>query len=435
MAYGFRGVQGATCPAPGDRRAPGVKCMSLWVQKFGGTSVGTPDRIKVVAERIASHGAQGRQLVVVVSAMGDSTDDLLDLARKVSSRPSEREMDMLLATGEQVSIALLAMALEDIGVPAISLTGPQAGIRTDMVYGKGRIQDIDTKRMKKALADGQVVIVAGFQGINAEQDITTLGRGGSDLTAVALAAALKAEICEIYTDVDGVYTADPRIVPEARRMDTISYDECLELASLGARVLQSRSVEFAKKYNVPLRVLSSFKEGKGTVVMAAKKVMESIVVRGAALDLSEAKLTVTDVPDEPGVAARLFAEMSKANINVDMIVQNTSEAGKTDISFTIPRNDVEKAIKALQPVTAEIGIGGIAQPRNIAKLSIVGIGMRSHTGVAAKMFSILGELRINIDMISTSEIKLSVVIDEARAEDALKAVHTAFGLGKGSEED
>jgi len=404
--------------------------MGFIVQKYGGTSVGTPERIRSVASRIAEQARQGHRIVVVVSAMGDSTDTLLELAGKVNPNPSDREMDMLLATGEQVSIALLAMALQAANIPAISFTGAQAGIRTDMVYGKGKIQGIDADRIRKALDRGQVVIVAGFQGINAEQDITTLGRGGSDLTAVALAAALKADICEIYTDVDGIYTADPRLVPGARRLDVISYDETLELASLGAQVLQSRSVEFAKKYSVPLRVLSSFERGKGTVVMAENEVMEAVVVRGVALNCAEAKLTMLGVPDQPGIAAAVFGALADNHVNVDMIVQNTSEEGKTDISFTVPRSDVKRSLSALETVSAGIGAKGISSPRNIAKLSIVGIGMRSHTGIASKLFQILAERKINIDMISTSEIKVSVVIDEQGAQDALRLVHQAFELDR-----
>jgi len=407
--------------------------MGFIVQKYGGSSVKDAERIQVVAGRIAEEAREGHQVVVVVSAMGDSTDRLLELAKQVNPSPPDREMDMLLATGEQVSIALLAMALQAVGIPALSLTGPQAGIRTDRVYGKGKIQGIDTNRIRKALDEGQAVIVAGFQGINAEQDITTLGRGGSDLTAVALAAALKADICEIYTDVDGIYTADPRIVPEARKLDVISYDEALELASLGAKVLQSRSVEFGKRYNVPLRVLSSFKQGKGTVVMAENEVMEAVVVRGAALNTDEAKLTVLDVPDRPGMAAAVFSALADQHINVDMIVQNTSEEGETDISFTVPRTDVRKSLDALQRVAEEVGAQGVSSPKNIAKLSIVGIGMRSHTGIASKLFAVLAEHEINIDMISTSEIKVSVVIEEEGAEEALRVVHRAFELDKSDE--
>ena len=403
--------------------------MSLIVQKYGGTSVGNPERIKQVAARVARYRAQGDQIVVVVSAMSGVTDNLIKMANAVMSMPSEREMDMLLATGEQTTIALTAMALHSIGVPAASLTGSQAGIVTDGVHTKAKIQNIAPQKIHALLDSGNVVIVAGFQGQTEEGQITTLGRGGSDLTAIALAAALKADLCQIYTDVDGVYTADPRIVPAARKLAEISYDEMLELASLGAKVMQSRSVEFAKKYGVIFEVRSSLNENPGTIVKEETMSMEDHIIRGVSLDKNQAKVTVVGVPDRPGVAARIFKALGDAAINVDMIVQNVSrkaDSPSTDLSFTMDKPDLLKARKVIEGLQSELGCSQIESDENIAKLSIVGVGMRSHSGVAAKMFETLAHNGINIDMISTSDIKISVVIALDKGEQAMRAVHTAF---------
>jgi aspartate kinase len=401
--------------------------VALVVQKYGGSSVASPERIKAVAKRVLDSQRAGNDVVVVVSAMGNTTDELIKLAHTITDRPPERELDMLLSTGEQVSIALLAMAIDSFGGKAVSFTGHQVGILTDSAYTKARIIRIKgTKRIRKELAKGKVVIVAGFQGVNAEDDITTLGRGGSDTTAVALAAALSADRCEIYTDVDGVYTADPRIVPDAKRIDSISYDEMLELASLGAKVLQARSVEFAKKHGVVIHVMSSFSEGGGTVVMEPTSDMERVVVRGVALDEDQAKITVLSVPDRPGIAAKLFSEIGKANIVVDIIVQNAGEGGTTDISFTVPKSELRKALEITERVASEIGARGVTFDDRVAKLSVVGIGMRSHSGVAARMFEALAERGINIEMISTSEIKISCIIKADRAVEATRAVHDKF---------
>src|SRR6266481_414547 len=401
----------------------------LIVQKYGGTSVANTERIKNVAARVATYRAKGEQIVVVVSAMSGVTDDLITLAREIMPLPSEREMDMLLATGEQTTIALTAMALHAIGVEAISLTGAQAGILTDGVHTKAKIQDITPKQVHALLDQGKVVIVAGFQGQTLEGQVTTLGRGGSDLTAIALSASLKADLCQIYTDVDGVYTADPRIVPSARKLEEISYDEMLELASLGAKVMQSRSVEFAKKFGVIFEVRSSLNENPGTIVKEETKSMEGIVVRGVSLDKNQAKVTLVAVPDKPGVAARIFKAIGDANVNVDMIVQNISHgSGKpaTDLSFTVDKPDLLKAQKVIDGLKKEIGFGEVIATDNIGKLSIVGVGMKSHSGVAGKMFEILAREGVNIDMISTSEIKISVVVDLAKGDQAMKAVHAAF---------
>ncbi|MEY2408789.1 MAG: aspartate kinase [Verrucomicrobiota bacterium] len=402
--------------------------MALIVQKYGGTSVGNPDRIKNVAARVNRHRAQGDQVVVVVSAMSGVTDGLIKMAREIMPLPSEREMDMLLATGEQTTIALTAMALHALDVPAASLTGAQAGITTDGVHTKARIQNISPKEVHKLLDAGNVVIVAGFQGQTSEGQITTLGRGGSDLTAIALASALKADLCQIYTDVDGVYTADPRVVPNARKLAEISYDEMLELAGLGAKVMQSRSVEFAKKFGVLFEVRSSLNDNPGTLVKEETVNMEGVVVRGVALDKNQAKVTLAHVPDRPGAAARIFKAIGDAAINVDMIVQTASHgtSGATDISFTTDKADLLKARKILEGIQKEAGFREIIPAENIGKLSIVGVGMRSHTGVAAKLFEILAQTGVNIDMISTSEIKISVVIDLAHGEAAMKAVHAGF---------
>jgi aspartate kinase len=403
--------------------------MALIVQKFGGTSVGNPERIKNVAARVARSQRDGHKVVVVVSAMSGVTDNLIKLAKEIMPLPSEREMDVLLATGEQTTIALTAMALHAIGLKAMSLTGAQAGITTDGVHTKAKIQNITPKRIHQLLDDGQVVIVAGFQGETPDGQITTLGRGGSDLTAIALAAALKADLCQIYTDVDGVYTADPRIVPGARKLPEISYDEMLELASLGAKVMQSRSVEFAKKFGVLFEVRSSLNDNPGTIVKEETRSMEDVVIRGVSLDKNQAKVTLVRVPDQPGVAARVFKALGDAAINVDMIVQNVSHgSGKpsTDISFTVEKADLLKAQKVIEGLRAQVGFGEVIASEKIGKLSIVGVGMKSHSGVAGKMFDVLAKEGVNIDMISTSEIKISVVIELAKGEAAMKAVHAAF---------
>src|SRR5579863_9113611 len=400
--------------------------MALIVQKYGGTSVGSPERIKNVAARVAKYRAKGDQIVVVVSAMSGVTDNLIKLAKEIMPLPSEREMDMLLATGEQTTIALTAMALHSIGVPAVSLTGSQAGILTDDVHTKAKIQTIKPKQVHTMLDAGKVVIVAGFQGQTAAGHITTLGRGGSDLTAIALAAALKADLCQIYTDVDGVYTADPRIVPTAQKLAEISYDEMLELASLGAKVMQSRSVEFAKKFGVVFEVRSSLNENPGTIVKEETKSMDGVVVRGVALDKNQAKVTLVGVPDKPGVAAKIFKALGDAAVNIDMIVQNISHGTgtpQTDISFTTEKADLLKAQKVIDGLKKDIGVRDVITAEKIGKLSIVGVGMKSHTGVAGKLFETLAKEGVNIDMISTSDIKISVVIDLAKGEQAVKAVH------------
>src|SRR5205809_3204895 len=403
--------------------------MSLIVQKFGGTSVGNTDRIKNVAARVARYRAGGDQIVVVVSAMSGVTDNLIKLAKEIMPLPNEREMDVLLATGEQTTIALTTIALHALGLPAVSLTGAQAGIVTDGVHTKAKIQNITPKKIHELLDAGKVVIVAGFQGQTIEGQVTTLGRGGSDLTAIALAASLKADLCQIYTDVDGVYTADPRIVKTAKKLKEISYDEMLELASLGAKVMQSRSVEFAKKFGVVFEVRSSLNENPGTIVKEETTSMEDIVVRGVSLDKNQAKVTLVGVPDKPGVAARIFKAIGDANINVDMIVQNISHgrgSPATDLSFTVDKPDVLKAQKVIDGLRAEIGFASVIATDNIGKLSLVGVGMKSHTGVAGKMFETLAREGVNIEMISTSEIKISVVVDLAKGEQAMKAVHRAF---------
>ena len=403
--------------------------MAIIVQKYGGTSVGNPERIKNVARRVLETQREGNQVVVVVSAMSGVTDNLIKLAREVCDEPVEREMDVLLATGEQTTIALLAMAVSQMGGKAISCTGAQAGIVTDGVHTKARIHNITPKQVHAALDAGNVVIVAGFQGETKDGQITTLGRGGSDLTAIALAAALKADLCQIYTDVDGVYTADPRIVPNATKLAAISYDEMLELASLGAKVMQSRSVEFAKKFGVVFEVRSSLNDNPGTIVKEETKSMEDVVIRGVSLDKNQAKVTLVAVPDKPGVAAHIFKAVGDANVNVDMIVQNISHGNgtpATDLSFTVDKPDLLKARKVIDELKAEIGFREVLTDEKIGKLSIVGVGMKSHTGVAGKMFDTLAKEGVNIGMISTSEIKISVVIDLAKGEQAVKAVHAAF---------
>jgi aspartate kinase len=403
--------------------------MALIVQKYGGTSVGNTARIKNVAERVAKYRAAGDRVVVVVSAMSGVTDNLIKMAKELMPLPSEREMDVLLATGEQTTIALTAIALHSLGLPAASLTGAQAGIVTDGVHTKAKIQNITPKKIHDLLNQGQVVIVAGFQGQTSEGQVTTLGRGGSDLTAIALAAALQADLCQIYTDVDGVYTADPRLVTKAKKLNEISYDEMLELASLGAKVMQSRSVEFAKKFGVIFEVRSSLNDNPGTIVKEEAKNMEDIVVRGVSLDKNQAKVTLVAVPDKPGIAARVFKAIGDANVNVDMIVQNISHgsgAPATDLSFTIEKSDLLKAQKVIDNLRQEVGFGRVIATEDIGKLSIVGVGMKSHTGVAGKLFETLAREEINIYMISTSEIKVSVVIDLAKGEQAVRAVHAAF---------
>ncbi len=403
----------------------------LIVQKYGGTSVGSTEKIKAVAERIVETKKQGNNVVVIVSAMAGETDKLLWLANQISPNPDEREMDLLLSSGERVSAALTAIAINELGFKAISLTGRQVGIITDNAHTKARIEMITGKRVRQALKEGVIPVIAGFQGITETSDVTTLGRGGSDLTAVAVAAALKADLCEIYTDVDGVYTTDPNIVPDARKLDKISYDEMLELASLGAKVLQTRSVEFAKKYGVPIVVRSSFSNNPGTLVVKEDKEMEKVVVSGVAYDKNQAKITAIAVYDRPGIAAKLFNAIADANIVVDMIVQNISGDGKaTDISFTVPKTDSKKALRITEEIVAELGAKGVVLREDIAKVSIIGVGMRTHSGVAAKMFGTLAKHGINIMMISTSEIKVSCVIDSKYTELAVRVLHDAFGLGE-----
>ena len=402
----------------------------LIVQKYGGTSVGNPERIKNVAKRVVRTREQGHDVVVVVSAMSGETDKLINLASQVSDNPDPREMDMLLSTGERVTIALLALAIQSLGHKAQSFTGRQAGIVSDNVHTKARIEKISGERVKHALKEGKIAVVAGFQGITESDDVTTLGRGGSDLSAVAVAAALKADMCDIYTDVDGVYTTDPNMVPQARKLDRISYDEMLELASLGAKVLQTRSVEFAKKYNVPVRVLSSFNDNPGTLVTKEDSDMEKVVVSGVAYDKNQVKVTVQGVPDKPGVAAKIFNTISDNNIVVDMIIQNVGEGGLTDMSFTVPKTDAKKINEVMKKIVAEIGAKGVAVKEDIAKVSIVGVGMRSHSGVASKMFSAMAKEGINIMMISTSEIKISIVIDAKYTELAVRVLHETFEMDK-----
>jgi len=404
----------------------------LIVQKYGGTSVANVELIKNVAKRVVRTAEEGHKVVVVVSAMAGETDKLIRLAYEVSENPSEREMDLLLSSGERITTALTAMAIQSLGYKAIAFTGRQMGIITEPVHTKAKIERIEADRAKKALDEGYIVVVAGFQGITESDDVTTLGRGGSDLTAVAIAAALNADLCEIYTDVDGVYTTDPNIVPEARKLDKISYEEMLELASLGAKVLQTRSVEFAMKYNVPVVVRSSFNDNPGTLVTREDKDMEKVVVSGIAYDKNQAKITIKAVPDRPGIAARLFNAIAEANIVVDMIVQNVSSDGKsTDISFTVPKTDAKKALAITEAIAKELNAGGVDLREDIAKVSAVGVGMRTHSGVAAKMFETLANHGINIMAISTSEIKVSCLIEAKYTELAVRALHDVFGLSKG----
>ncbi|HHX83128.1 MAG TPA: aspartate kinase [Pseudomonadaceae bacterium] len=403
--------------------------MALIVQKYGGTSVGSIEKIRNVAEKVASYRTQGHDLVVVVSAMSGVTNNLLEMAHALQEEPSSREMDALLATGEQTTIALLAMALESIGTPARSYTGTQVRILTDSAFTKARILSIDDENVRKDLAQGRVVVVAGFQGVDAEGNITTLGRGGSDTTAVALAAALKADECQIYTDVDGVYTTDPRMVPEARRLDRITFEEMLEMASLGAKVLQIRAVEFAGKYNVPLRVLSSFEDGPGTLIVSEEEsMMEDPVISGIAFTKDETKLSIRGVPDVPGMAFKVFGPISDANIEVDVIVQNVGASGTNDITFTVQHKDAEKAQRILNKIASDIGAEKVEVDKQVAKISLVGVGMRSHAGIASRMFEALSTESINIQLITTSEIKISVVIEEKYLELAVRTLHAAFGL-------
>lgn len=404
--------------------------MALFVHKYGGTSVGAPERIKNVAKNVVQARSRGDDIIVVVSAMSGETNRLVALAHEIQGNPSTREMDVLLSTGEQVTIALLCMALDAEGCPACSYTGGQVRILTDDAHTKARIIDIDTDRVRKDLAAGRVVVVAGFQGITEAGDITTLGRGGSDTTAVALAAALKADECLIYTDVDGVYTTDPRIEPKARRLDRITFEEMLEMASLGSKVLQIRSVEFAGKYNVPLRVLSSFAAGCGTLITYEEASVEKPLISGIAFNRDEAKLTVKGVPDKPGVASQILGPVAHANIEVDMIVQNVAEDGTTDFTFTVHRNDYRKALDILQTTSTALGAREVAGDDQIVKVSLVGVGMRSHAGIAAQMFEALAQEGINIRMISTSEIKISIVVDEKYLELAVRALHEAFNLDR-----
>ena len=403
--------------------------MALIVQKYGGTSVGSIERIEAVAERVAKHHAAGDQLIVVVSAMSGETNRLLSLAGEISDTPDPRELDMLVSTGEQVSMALLAMALQKRGVGAISLKGSQVVIKTDSFHSKARIKDIDATRLHAELAEGKVVIVAGFQGVDERGETTTLGRGGSDTSAVALAAAVTASECQIYTAVDGVYTTDPRVVDGAKRLDSITFEEMLEMASMGSKVLHLRSVEFAGKYGIPLRVLSSFKDGPGTLISVDEEnLMEAPTIAGIAFNRDEAKLTIIGVPDTPGIAYQILGPIGEANIEVDVILQNVGDEGKTDFTFTVSRNDLSRAEAILEKHISELGAMEWRSDSKIAKVSVVGVGMRSHAGVAATMFRALSEVGVNIQMISTSEIKISVIIEEKFLELAVRALHSVFGL-------
>ncbi len=402
----------------------------LIVQKFGGSSVANVERIQNVALRVTRYKNKGYNIVVVVSALGDTTDELIELADKINTNPSEREMDMLLSTGEQISVALLAMAIHKLGFEAISFTGTQVGIITDSAHTRARIIKVNTERIKKALDAGNIVIVAGFQGVNMNQDITTLGRGGSDLTAVALAKELKADECEIYTDVKGIYTTDPRIEPKARKIKAITYDEMLEMASLGAQVMQARSIEVAKKFNVPIHVRSSIENDPGTMIIKEVKEMEEVVVSAVTLNKGESKITICNVPDRPGIAARIFNELADKGVSVDMIVQNVSHVRQTDISFTVNKIDAQKALKIIRKAAHAIKAGEIIEDADIARISIVGVGMKSHPGVAGKMFEILAKNKVNIEMISTSDISISCIVQKKFAETAVRALHDKFGLAK-----
>jgi len=417
-------------PRPGTHHTEEKTIMALVVQKYGGTSVGTIERIRNVARRVAKTYDDGNDVVVVVSAMSGETNKLVALANEVCEFPSEREYDVMVATGEQVSISLLSMCLQSMGYKAKSYLGFQIPILTDSAYSKARIQKIEDKKVREDLKNGSIIIVAGFQGIDKEGNITTLGRGGSDTSAVAMAAALKADVCEIYTDVDGIYTTDPRLVPEASKMEKISYDEMLEMASLGSKVLQIRSVEFAKKYNVVIHVRSSFNDNPGTLVTKEDADMETVLVSGVTYNKDEAKISVFRIPDKPGIASRIFSPLSHANITVDMIIQNVSSDGYTDLTFTVPKTDYKKAIKIVEETAKEVGASGVKGDENIAKVSIVGVGMRSHSGIASKMFQTLSQEGINIQMISTSEIKVSCVIESKYTELAVRVLHEAFDLAK-----
>jgi aspartate kinase len=404
--------------------------MGIIVQKYGGSSVATPELIKNVAKRIIKAKEEGNKVVVVVSAPGDETDDLISLAKEITDSPDEREMDVLLSTGEQKSIALLAIAIKSLGYDAISFTGLQVGIITDDVHGKARIVKVGDEKIKKALDLDKIVIVAGFQGVNEEEEITTLGRGGSDLTAVALAHVLNSEICELYKDVDGIFTANPKIVPKARLIEKISYEEMLEMASAGAQVVNARCIEYAQKYNVPIRVRSSFNNSLGTLITKEAKEMEKLFVSGVTYNKDEAKITVLGVPDKPGIAATVFRSIADENVNVDMIVQDVSEEGITNISFTVVKDELKKALDAIERIREKVGIKDVITDENIAKVSVVGIGMKTHSGVAAMMFEALASANINIEMISTSEIKISCVIDKKDVENAVRVLHEKFKLDK-----
>ena len=405
--------------------------MALIVQKYGGTSVADPDRIRAVAEHVAFTKRHGNDVVVVVSAMGKSTDNLIKLANDVSGVQPSRELDMLLSTGERISMTLVCMALAGVGIDAISFTGSQVGIITDTVHTKAKILEIKGDRVREALAQGKVCVVAGFQGVSTDKEITTLGRGGSDTTAVALAAALGADSCEIYTDVTGVFSADPRIVPQARKLQSINFEEMLEMAGAGSKVLALRSVEFARNHNVPIQVRSSFTWEPGTWITSQEPSMEDPIISSVVTDVSEAKVTVRKVPDRPGISASLFEPLAQANVNVDMIVQNTSTDGTTDISFTVPKADMKVAIGIVESVAKQIGAAGIAQDDAIAKISLVGAGMKTSPGIAAKMFRVLADSDVNIEMISTSTIRISVVVAAADLEKAARSLHSAFGLDSG----
>lgn len=398
------------------------------VQKFGGSSVANIDRIKAVAKRVVESKTKNNGVVVVVSALGDTTDELEAMALKINADPEEREMDMLMSTGEQISCALLSIAISAEGHEAVSFNGAQVGIRTDGTYTKARIESIDARRIRRALKENKIVVVAGYQGIAHNHDITTLGRGGSDLTAVALAKALKAKVCEIFTDVEGIYTTDPRIVKEAKKIKTITFDEMLEMASLGAQVMQARSIEVAKRFNIPIHVRSSFSKEEGTMIIKDSEKLEDIVVHGITCNKAEAKITICAVPDQPGVAAKIFTQLSKAGVNVDTIVQNVSHTKHTDISFTVLKTEFTKAIAASQKIAEKIKAGDVLHDKNIARVSIVGSGMRSHNGIAAKMFQTLADNDINIDMITTSEISISCIINQDQSDKAVKSLHKQFDL-------
>ncbi len=409
--------------------------MALVVQKYGGTSVGTVERIRNVARRVAKTYDDGNDVVVIVSAMSGETNRLVSLAEEVCEFPNEREYDVLVSTGEQVTIALLAMCLQSMGYNAKSYLGDQIPMLTDSAHSKARIKSIDDKKIREDLKSGTIIVVAGFQGVDEEGNITTLGRGGSDTSAVAIAAGLKADVCEIYTDVDGVYTTDPRIVPEARKIDRISYEEMLEMASLGAKILQIRSVEFAKKYNVVIHVRTSFDDRPGTLVMKEDSEMETVLVSGVTYNKDEAKISIFGVPDQPGIAAQIFSPLSNNNITVDMIIQNVSKDGATDMTFTVPKSDCKKAVQIIEEVAPKIGAQGVSHDTSISKVSIVGVGMRSHSGVASTMFESLSREGINIEMISTSEIKTSCIIDSKYTELAVRVLHQAFGLDRQDNEE